>query len=880
MKGSLYCTSDCHCDTIFRYYISTIIMTIPDVSILQVAKEEKAKVLTLLATNEKGLDSIDASERLSRFGENILVEEKKTWALLEFFTQFKDPLILILLFASIVSYVQGEVINGSIVMIIILVSTCLNFFQERQASHAAEKLKAKLANTATILRDGKPMEIAFKDVVPGDILTLQAGDLIPADARILDSKDFFVNESALTGESLPAEKFCEPLHMDEPALSDLGNIVFSGTNVVTGSAHAVVVKTGKETEFGKIAKSLAERPIPSEFSQGIHQFSFLIMRLTIAIVLFVFLFNAVVKHDIIGSFMFAIAIAVGLTPELLPMIMSITMGRGALRMADKGVVVKKLLSIPNLGSMNILCTDKTGTLTQGRIDLVKYEDAFGENSEEVLKYAYLNSLYQTSITNPMDEAVLRYKTEEVSDFEKIDEIPFDFVRKKMSVVVERKEEKDKGKENGKGRYLVTKGAPEEIIKGAVSVKKEGKNIDLSGEVKDQIMKRYADLSREGYRVVAIAQKEVAEKDVYHTDEETEMTLLGFIAFLDPAKKDVKEVVSALKERGVAIKIITGDNELVTEKICKDLDIPVQGVVLGGHLASLTDDAIRVVVQKNTIFARFSPDEKNRVITALQSCGYVVGYMGDGINDAPSLQAADIGISVDNAVDVAKESADIILTKKSLRVLLDGIEEGRKTFGNSMKYIMMGISSNFGNMFSVLGAVIMLPFLPMLPIQILLNNLLYDVSQMTLPEDHMDPEYILRPKRWNMVFIKKFMLTFGLISSFFDFVTFGILYWGFQANAAMFQTGWFIESLATQTLIIHVIRTRKLPFIQSRPHWSLVASTFLIVFIGWILPFTPLGTIFGFVTLPLPILLALGAVVVIYLLTVEIGKRIFYKLVKE
>ncbi|MFN7160550.1 MAG: magnesium-translocating P-type ATPase [Candidatus Gracilibacteria bacterium] len=845
-------------------------MAISRPSIQEASAEEKAKVVTLLATNEKGLTSIDASARLLEFGRNILVEEKKTWAVFEFIKQFKDPLILILLFASVISYIRGEVIDGSIVMLIILVSTCLNFFQERQASHAAEKLKAQLANTATVIRDQKPIEISFKDVVPGDILVLNAGDLIPADARILESKDFFVNESSLTGESLPSEKSSDTIRNGQGSLSDLHNIVFSGTNVVTGSAHAVVLATGGDTEFGKIAKTLDERPIPSEFSQGIHQFSFLILKLTIAIVLFVFLFNSLVKHDIMGSFMFAIAIAVGLTPELLPMIMSITMGRGALKMADKGVVVKKLLSIPNLGSMNILCTDKTGTLTQGRIDLVKYEDAFGNNSEEVLRFAYLNSAYQTSIENPMDEAVLRYKREDVSEYEKVDEIPFDFVRKKMSVVVSK----------DKVRYLVTKGAPEEILKDSVFVQSGDTEISLEGKVREDILKRYADLSREGYRVVAIAYKKVAEKPVYHTEEESEMTLLGFIAFLDPAKQDVKEVVEALKERGVAIKIITGDNELVTEKICKDLGIPVEGIILGGHLASLTDDAIRVVAMKNTIFARFSPDEKNRIIMALKASGYVVGYMGDGINDAPSLQTADIGISVNNAVDVAKESADIILTQKSLKVLLDGIEEGRKTFGNSMKYIMMGISSNFGNMFSVLGAVILLPFLPMLPIQILLNNLLYDVSQMTLPEDHIDPEYTLRPKRWNMGFVKKFMLTFGLISSFFDFVTFGLLYYVFQANAAMFQTGWFIESLATQTLIIHVIRTKKIPFIQSRPHWALVASTFAIVILGWVLPFTPLGSVFGFVALPWYVLLALAGVVCVYLLTVEVGKRIFYRYVKD
>ena len=839
-------------------------MTLADFS-----KDSVKNILKKLKSKEKGLSVKETQLRFKKYGKNILFEEKRASLLLKFLSQFKNPLVVILLLAAGVSIALGEHIDAIIVIVIVLMSTLLNFIQEKKAGDAAQKLKDKLKTNVTVIRGGKKIDTVIEDIYPGDVIFLNAGDLVPADARIISAKDFFINQSALTGESFPVEKTVKEINTENPTLSDLTNIVFCGTNVVTGTANAVILQTGKETEFGKIAHNLSKKDDETEFTIGINKFSHLIMKTTTFIVLAIFFFNIVLKKDIFESFMFAIAVAVGLTPELLPMILSVTMARGSVKMAEKGVIVKKLVAIPNFGSMDVLCTDKTGTLTEDRIVLVKYTDLEGKESQDVLLNAYLNSKYQTGISNPMDEAVKKYEALDTSKFKKIDEIPFDFLRKRMSVVVEK---------DGV-RSLICKGAPEEVFAQCDFYLLEGKKVEMTPKNKAKATEVYYKLSADGYRVLAIALKDVDSKsDVYEVKDENNLTLLGFIAFLDPPKTDVKQVVRDLEKAGVAIKIITGDNELVTKKICSELDIEVKGILLGYQIDGLTDDALRVAVEKHNIFARFSPDEKNRIIHALRQNEHVVGYMGDGINDAPSLKSADVGISVQNAVDVAKESADIILTHKSLKALLDGILEGRKTFGNSMKYIMMGVSSNFGNMFSVIGAVIFLPFLPMLPIQILLNNLLYDFSQITIPGDNVDQEYIMKPKRWNMVFVKKFMIVFGLISSCFDFITFFALFKVFNLGAAGFQTGWFIESLATQTLIIHFIRTRKTPFLQSRASLGLIVSTLTIVLIAWILPFTSLGAIFNFSPLPPVILLTVAGIVALYLVTVEVGKRIFYKFV--
>lgn len=824
------------------------------------------EVLHKLGSTKDGLSHKEATRRLRNFGRNILATEKRANLALEYLAGLKNPLVLILLFASIVAFILGEAVDASIIAIIILLSATLNFFQEYRANQAAEKLKEKVATQTTVIREGKKHEVKITDICLGDVIFLSSGDLVPADARILSAEDFFINQSSLTGESFPVEKISNPIGPENVSLTNLSNIIFFGSSVITGSATAIIVKTGSSTEFGKIAKDLAATPADSEFTRGIKSFSYFLLRTTIFLVLVVFLINAITKHDVFESLLFALAVAVGLTPELLPMILTVTMAKGSIGMAKNGVIVKKLNAIPSLGSMDILCTDKTGTLTEGKIELIKYTDPFGHYSGKALTYAYLSSLFQTGIKNPMDEAVLNYKKVENHNFEKIDEIPFDFFRRKMSIVVEEKTR----------RYIITKGAPEEVFKSCAGYELDNKFEELNSQSQEKITNQYYSFSSQGYRVLAVAIKEIKSKRQYSKLDESELELIGFIAFFDPPKKGLKDILREIKEIGVEVKVITGDNELVTQKICNEIGLEVKGVLLGQQMGALTDDALPIIAERTTIFARFSPDEKNRIILALKANNHVIGYLGDGVNDAPSLKTADVGISVNNAVDVAKDSAEIILTHKSLEVLKGGILEGRKTFANTLKYIMMGASSNFGNMFSVLGASLFLPFLPMLPIQILLNNLTYDLSQITLPTDNVDKDYIQSPKRWNIKFIRNFMLVFGSISSVFDFLTYFILYEVFKSQAHIFQTGWFMESLATQTLVIHVIRTRKVPFLQSRASGFLFLTTILAVGVGWIIPQTGIGGFFSFAKIPPHIIGILAIIVVVYLVAVEISKRLFYK----
>ncbi len=828
---------------------------------------EEHQVFNELASGPKGLSSEEALQRLFKYGPNTLSEHKKVSMFFEFLSHFKSPLIIILLVAAIVSFIFGEIIDSIIIAVMILLSVVLDFVIEHSAQNAAEKLKESIKVNATVIRNGEKKEIGISDLVPGDLILLSAGDLVPADVRILEAKDFFINQSALTGESFPCEKKAVKLLPEVMALTELENMAFLGTSVVTGSAKAIVVKTGMNTEFGKISKSLVSSAPASEFDMGIKNFGYLIMKATFFLVLFIFIFNSLSKNNFLQSFMFAIAVAVGLTPELLPMVMSVSMGIGSLRMAKKGAIVKKLSSIPNFGSIDVLCTDKTGTLTEDKIKLVKCTDIERVNSESVLTYAYLNSYFETGIKNPLDEAVLNYKKVFIAGYSKIDEIPFDFSRRKMSVVVEKE---------GK-RILITKGAPEEIFKNCIYYQHNGKIKSFDKKAIDKIRQQYHDLSSEGYRVLAIAIKEVDNHiHTYSKDDEIDLIFCGLVSFFDPPKDYVKEVLKDLKEMGIEVKVLTGDNELVTKKICNEIGLDVKGILLGSEIDELSEEALRVRVEKTTVFARFSPEQKDRVILALKANNHVVGYLGDGINDAPSLKTADIGISVNSAVDIAKESADIVLTKKSLKELRDGVIEGRKNFANTLKYIMMGLSSNFGNMFSLTVAVILLPFLPMLPLQILLNNFIYDLSQITIPTDNIDKNLIEKPKRWNMKFIKRFMVYLGPISSIFDLVTFGMLFFVLKVPEAAFQTGWFLESLATQTLVIHIIRTKKTPFIQSRASKYLLISSICAVAFGWILPYTSLGEFFKFVRLPVSTLLILAGIVIVYLVCVEIGKRIFYK----
>jgi len=830
------------------------------------------EVLKKLSTSEKGLSAKNAEERLKIYGPNTIRKEKKIHVVFQFLSHFKNPLIIVLICVTAISVATGAKVNAVIIFLIVFLSMVLNFFQEYRANKASEELKKKISVKVMVLRDGIGVSIESSELVIGDVLELSAGDLIPVDCLVLNSKDFFVDQSSLTGESFPVEKIHEPVGTSVKNLTGLTNILFSGSNVVTGTARAVVIKTGRDTQFGKTAESLSEISGSNDFTRGISSFSFMILKIIIFFVLFIFMVNSLVKHDIYQSLMFSIAIAVGLTPEFLPMIMSVNMGKGSISMAKKGVIVKKLTAIPTFGSMDILCTDKTGTLTMGKIQLVKYVDFFGEHSEKVLLNSYLNSFHQTGITNPLDEAILNYKKLDVNKYQKIDEIPFDFLRRRMSVIV-----RETDSENGKGRLLITKGAPEEIFTVCKYYDNKGKKKELDDIAASKLVEQYYSLSNDGYRVIAVAQRDILEKkDTYEKDVEKDMILLGFVAFLDPAKPDVKEAMDILEGLGIEIKIVTGDNELVAQKICKDIGIKVKGVMVGNEMDKISDSALKQKAINTTIFARFSPDDKTRIINALKSSGHVVGYMGDGINDAVSLKSSDVGISVENAADVAKESADIILTKKNLHILKDGVLEGRKAFGNTLKYIMMGISSNFGNMFSVLGAVLFLPYLPMLPIQILFNNFLYDFSQVTIPTDNVDKEFTDKPKKWNMRFIKSFMFIFGPLSSLFDYLTFVILFFIFKATAPVFQTGWFMESLATQTLVIHIIRTKKIPFIQSKPSKALLISTVMCVLAGWIIPFTFLGRYFGFTAIPMQVVILITLIVVLYLVSIEIAKRIFYK----
>jgi len=724
-------------------------------SINYFSSESIEKIFHRLKTSKTGLSEKEAGIRLKKNGPNAISKKKELSVVLEFLSHFKSPFIIILLVAATISAYLGEMKNFVIITVMVLASVILDFFEEHSASNAAKKLSEKVSITATVIRHGKKREIKAANICVGDIIFLSSGDLVPADARVIESNDFFVNQSALTGESFPREKFSNVDENGQDDNANESNLVFLGTSVVSGTACAVVFQIGKETAFGRIAESLSQKEEKSEFEFGIVKFGFFIMKVILFLVLFIFLGNAFVNHNFLQSFIFAIAIAVGVTPELLPVIMSVTMARGSQKMARAGVIVKKLSSIPNFGGMDILCTDKTGTLTDGEIKLVNYTDIFGAQNEDVFLYTYLNSFYQTGIKNQLDKTVMDYKKTDVSGFKKIEEIPFDFVRKMMSVAVHSKQE----------RTLITKGAVESVLEKCSFYLDDGTAKNLTIKAKKSAMDYYEKLSSDGYRVLALAiKKNLPEKNRYTIADEKDLILAGFVSFFDSAKDDADETLKSLQSYGVEIKVITGDNEFVTQKVCRDIGLNIKGMILGKEIASLTDDALGIRAEQTTIFARFSPDEKNRVITALRKRGHVVGYLGDGINDAPSLKTADVGISVDHAVDVAKEAADIILTKKHLGIIIAGVIEGRKSFGNTMKYILMGLSSNFGNMFSVLGAIFYLPFLPMLPIQILLNNFIYDFSQVTIPSDNVDDDWIRQPKKWNLPF-----MVFGRISEREEFL---------------------------------------------------------------------------------------------------------------
>ena len=821
-----------------------------------------------LATDAAGLTSAEARSRLAEFGPNLFHDRQQQSLFVQFLSRFKNPLVVLLLVASAISAFTGEIANFLIISAIVLFSVTLDFVQEHRAGKAAESLRQSVSVRATVIWDCKQVETPVADVVPGDLAVLSAGDMIPADGLVLEAHDLFVKQALLTGEPYPVEKRPGALSADATDLQDAANAVFMGTSVISGSARMRVVKTGTNTAIGAIADSIGRQPPPTAFEIGTHRFGLLIMRLTILLVLFVLLVNALLHKPWLESFLFAVALAVGLTPELLPMVVSVTLSRGALHMAKKRVIVKRLASIQNLGSMDILCTDKTGTLTEAKIRLEQHVDVEGRPSDRVLELAYLNSFFETGLKSPLDDAILDHKNIDVSAWKKIDEVPFDFERRRVSVLLEKGDE----------RLLVVKGASEEIIALCNLYEEQGNKVQppLDAPTLGRIHGQRIALEKEGFRLLGIAWRQVP-RDHPHAvvSDEAELVFAGFAGFLDPPKESAGAALAALAESGVIVKIVTGDSELVTQHVCATLNIAVQGVLTGKEIGEMDDSALRARVEQSNLFCRVNPSQKDRVILALKARGHVVGYLGDGINDAPSLHSADVGLSVDSAVDVAKEAADMILLDQDLHVLHDGVLEGRRTFANIMKYIMMGTSSNFGNMFSMAGASLFLPFLPMLPTQILLNNILYDISEVPIPLDDVDPEDVRGPHVLDMSFIRNFMLVIGPISSAFDFLTFYVMLVVLKADEALFHTGWFVELLSTQVLVIFVIRTRGNPF-KSRAHPVLVATSLTIAAIGAVLPFTPLGPYFGFVPLPGRFYFILAAIVVAYLLIVDVAKKGFYR----
>ncbi len=824
-------------------------------------------LLGLLEATPGGLGSAEARQRLRVHGPNSLEKESRFAALLGFLRFFANPLVLILLAASSISIMLRDPVGGSIIIAIVLLSVVVNFYVEFQARHAVEDIRKQVATTAAVLRDGRELELPIAALVPGDIVRLNAGDLAPADARLLDAKDMHVRESALTGESLAVDKTANDLPQGQHSIADASNSVFLGTAVQTGMGVAVIVRTGKDTAFGEIAQRLARRPPETEFGRGIRHFGLMITRVIMLLVLFVLLVNIVLHRPLLESFLFSVALAVGMTPEMMPMIITITLAQGARRMARKKVLVKQLSAIEDFGSVEILCSDKTGTLTEGEIVLDRHVDVHGQDDENVLRLVYLNSCFQAGIKSPLDDAILRHDHPAIAEYEKVDEIPFDFNRKRLSVVAR----------HGGEHILITKGEAESVFAVCGTVIVEGTPQLFDERERALANETFQKLSADGYRTLGVAVRRVEKQDAYALAAEQEMTLAGFAAFLDPPKEGIPAILKALNQNGVSVVIMTGDNQYVTQKVAHDVGLASDRIVTGNQLDTMDDDALAYQAEHGAIFARVSPEQKNRVILSLKARGHVVGYIGDGINDAPSLHTADVGISVMNGVDVAKDAAKIILLEKDLAVLNEGVIEGRRCFANIMKYIIMSTSSNFGNMFSMAAASLFLPFLPMLPTQILLNNFLYDTSQVAVPGDNVDPTLLHKPKRWQIAFIRQFMMIIGPISSVYDFLTFGVLLWIFHAssNAPLFRTGWFVESLATQTLVVFVIRTAGNPF-RSRPSGRLLIGVVAVSLAGAVLPYTRLGVVLGFIPLPLSLLAAILLLALTYLVLVQTVKTWFYR----
>ena len=824
--------------------------------LVELAQLEKSEVFSRMKTTPEGLSEGEAASRWAEVGPNVVAANKHRswpWRLL---TATRNPLVILLTVLAIVSFATGDARAGSVMTLMVSIGVLLRFVQEARADAAAEKLKAMINVTGTVVRAGKELEIPLKQLVPGDVVQLSAGDMIPADVRLVSANDLFISQATLTGESLPVEKLATRETRAGISPLELANVCFLGTSVESGAATAVILATGAQTYFGSMAGSMVGEPEPTSFDKGVQQFTWLMIRFILVMVPLVFLINGLTKHNWREAFFFSIAVAVGLTPEMLPMIVSVCLSKGALAMSKKKVIVKQLNAIQNFGGMDVLCTDKTGTLTMDQVILERHCDVMQKENDEVLRDAYLIAHFQTGLKNVLDRAVLSHREthhEVIEGFTKVDEIPFDFVRRMMSVVVERPD---------KDHQLLTKGAPEAIFPRCGFFELDGKVSAMEPQLVGKLTEQYQQLSADGFRVLAVAHKHLAADEFISKEDECDLILKGYVAFLDPPKDSAGKAIGALQQHGVTVKVLTGDNDLVTRKVCREVGLNADDILLGSEVETMTDAQLAEAAESTHVFARLSPAHKQRIIRALQHKGHVVGFMGDGINDAPALHVADVGISVDSAVDIAKAAAAVILLEKDLMVLDDGVIEGRKVFVNILKYVRMGASSNFGNMFSVLGASAFLPFVPMAPIQVLTNNLLYDFSQVPIPTDTVGPEQTSKPRPWHIGDIKRFVLFIGPISSIFDYTTFFVMLYVFgcwdSARASLFQTGWFVESLITQTLVVHVIRTNRVPFIQGRASWQLTLTTVAIMAVAACLPYSPLAPALGFTALPSlywPILLA-------------------------
>ncbi len=823
-----------------------------------------AELLSRLKTTPQGLTGEDARQRLASSGAQARLGKGKTSVLTLLMSQFKSPIILILLFAVGLSIFVHDVINAVIVLTIVLISGLLGFWQERGAANAVEKLLAIIQTKTTLLRDGKPIEIAIQEVVPGDIVLLKAGDLIPGDSLLLESNALFVNEAALTGETFPAEKTPGVLPPETP-LGKRTNILFTGTYAVSGTGKALVVLIGKDTEFGKVSEALKLQPPENDFEHGIRRFGYLLMEVTLLMVISIFAINVYLHRPVLESFMFALALAVGLTPQLLPAIISVNLAHGAKRMAEAKVIVKRLNAIENFGSMDVLCSDKTGTLTLGEVQINAAVNVDGAPSEKMLLYAQLNASFQTGYTNPIDAAIVAYRPADLSAYQKLDEEPYDFVRKRLSILVVQ----------GDAHLMVTKGALANILAVCTTAETAAGTILPIESQQAQIQKQFEAFSAQGFRVIGVAYRDSGMQAKIGKDDEKAMTFLGFLALFDPIKPGTVETIQRLRKLGITLKVITGDNRLVAAHVGQQAGLTNTSILIGPDLRNMSHAALRQRVDRVDIFAEIEPNQKEALIVALKQAGHVVGYIGDGINDASALHVADVGISVANAVDVAKEAADIVLLEKDLSVLENGVREGRITFANTLKYVFMATSANFGNMFSMAGASLLLPFLPLLPTQILLMNLMTDFPEMFIATDSVDNEMIDKPRRWDLGFIRRFMIVFGLVSSVCDYLTFGVLRLFLHADAKEFRTGWFMESVVSAALIVIVIRTRK-PFYRSRPAKPLLVATVAIIAATLLLPYMPFARIFGFTPVPPLFLMALALILGFYITLAEVAKFFFYR----